>query len=128
MQPRLQAFLLADAVYQDHETGKHVIAGTFARLVVPHMPGELDRTVSAYCAFAGVLGNAEVAMQFETETGEILTRSNALMLTCSDPRLLVEFALPVPSLPVPSAGWYRMVLMLNGQRLATLMLELVLTP
>jgi hypothetical protein len=81
--PRLQAFLVADAVYQDRETGKHVIAGTFARLVVPSVPGELGRAIATYCALIGVSGSVQVTMQFEAAGGDVLLRSSALTLTCT---------------------------------------------
>jgi hypothetical protein len=125
--PRLQAFLLAEAVYQDIDTGKHVIAGTFARLFVPKLPGELGRPVSAYCALTGVIDSVQIAMQFETDAGEVLIRSSPTTLTCTDPRLLVEFGFAVPSLPFPGAGWYQLVLLVGDQRFATLALEVMAT-
>ena len=126
MSPRLQALLLADAVYQDLDSGKHVIAGTFARLFVPRFPGVLGHPVTAYCALTGVVDSVELAMQFETEAGKVLTRSSPATLTCTDPRLLVEFAFTVPALPFPEPGWYRLVLLLGGQRFGTLALEVTL--
>jgi hypothetical protein len=71
-----------------------------------------------------VLGDVTLAMQFETAAGRMLVRSSPATLTCTDPRLLVEFAFAVPSLPLPSPGWYRLALWLDGQRFAKLDLEI----
>jgi hypothetical protein len=121
--PRLQAFLVADAVYQDRETGKHVIAGTFARLIVPSVPGELGRGIATYCALTGVAGSVQVTLQFETAHGDVLLRSSGLTLTCTNPGLLVEFAIAVPALPLPDAGSFQLVLLLDDQRFATYAIE-----
>jgi len=124
--PRLQAFLVADAVYQDRETGKHVIAGTFARLVVQSVPGELGRAIATYCALIGVSGSVQVSMQFEAAGGDVLLRSSALTLTCTNPDLLVEFAIPVPALPLPRAGAFQFVVLLDGRSFATHAIEVAI--
>ena len=126
MTTRLQSFLVADEVYQDRETGKHVIAGTFARLIVPRVPGELGRSVATYCALLGVAGSVQVTMQFETADGEVLIRSSPRTLTCTHPDLLVEFAFTVPSLPLPHAGRFCLVLLLDEQRFATHAIEVAI--
>jgi hypothetical protein len=123
MTPRLQALLVADAVYQDRETGKHVIAGTFARLFVPTLPGELGRGIAAYCALVGISRSTQVTMQFETVGGDVLIRSSPLTLTCTNPDLLVEFAIPIPALPLPHPGTFQLVLLLDAKRFATHAIE-----
>jgi hypothetical protein len=117
------AFVLADAVYQDRESGKYVIAGTFSRLVAGPLPRALDRTVAIYSSLTGVVGVVRVELQYETEAGESLARSSPLTVTCTDARAVIELGVPVPSLPLPAAGAYRMVLLVDDQRLATLPLD-----
>ncbi|HEX3762701.1 MAG TPA: hypothetical protein VHW23_28595 [Kofleriaceae bacterium] len=113
-------------MYQDRETGKHVIAGTFARLVVPNVPGELGRGIAMYCALIGVSGSVQVTMQFETASGDVLLRSSALTLTCTNPDLLVELAIPVPALPLPHAGTFQFALALDGRSFATHAIEVAI--
>jgi hypothetical protein len=115
----VQAFLLADAVYQDRESAKFIIAGTFARLFVPSVPGQLGRAVAAYCAVLGIKGTVQVTMQYETGGGEAILSSSPMSLTCNDPDLLVEFAFPIPGLPIEATGLYRLALMIDGARVAT---------
>jgi hypothetical protein len=127
VKPRAQAFLLADSVYQDRESGKYIIVGTFARLFVPSVPGHLGRTVAAYCALLGIQGTVSVTMQFETGAGEAIICSSPLTLTCDNPDLLVEFCFPIPSLPLESTGLFRLALIVDGVRVATYELDVHLT-
>lgn len=110
--PRVQAFVLADAVYRDRATGKHVVAGTFTRLVARAFPCDFVRPVDAYVALVGLEGTCAVALRFAADD-EVLRRSTALEVTGRDPRDVIEVVFPIPSLPLPRAGWYRLEVLVD---------------
>lgn len=120
MAPTVQAFLLADAVFQDRATGKHVIAGTFTHLTVPGFPAVHSAPIAAFVALTGLDGAVTLALRLVAPSGRVVIKSSAVEITCTDRRLLVELGFPVPSLPLPEAGWYRLDLLLDDAELATL--------
>lgn len=114
-EPRLGALLLADHIYRDEVSGKHVIAGTFHQLNVAAFPITFARTIGVYLAFRGCAGKATIDLDFvEAASGEILMRSRAMEIVCDDPGRSVELALEVPPLPLPRAGQYLFRLTVNG--------------
>lgn len=120
--PRVQALLVADAVYRDAATGKHIVAGTFTRLRASAFPCDFVRPVDVYVALAGLVGTCAVALRFALDD-DILLRSTALPVAGRDPRDLVELVFPLPSLHLPRPGWYRLELTIDGAAVAALGLE-----
>jgi hypothetical protein len=105
--PRVVALLLADHVYRDGTSGKHVVAGTFNHLEAPSLPTTFTGPV---CVFAALLGLREPsAMQVslvEPGSDEVLLGPLAFQVGADDSGLTVEFALQLPPLPLPRAGRY----------------------
>jgi hypothetical protein len=114
-QLRLGALLLADHIYRDEGSGKHVIAGTFHQLNLSAFPATFGRTVGVFISFWGLAGKAALDLDFvEVESGETLMRTGAMEIQCDDPGRPVELALEVPPLPLPRAGRYLFRLTVNG--------------
>lgn len=111
--PVVQAILLADHVYQDRETGKYVVAGTFNQLRGQEFPCELVAPVQVFCALTSVSAPIAVSLRFVSSADEVVMSSSAVTIACTDPRQTIELALPVPSLHVPAPGWYRLVLLID---------------
>jgi hypothetical protein len=111
--PILQAVVLADRVYQDRETGKHVVAGTFNEVTAHEFPCEYAVPVQLYCVLTGVSEPLSIAMRFVATDDHVVMRSSAVTIRCSDPLETIELALPVPSLVLPAAGWYRLEVLLD---------------
>lgn len=114
-QLRLRALLLADHVYRDEGSGKHVIAGTFHQMNLSGFPATFGRSVGVFISFSGIVGTAAVDMTFiEAANGEALMRTGSMQILCDDPERPVELAVEVPSLPLPRAGQYIFRLTVNG--------------
>ena len=111
--PVVQAVVLADHVYQDRETGKYVVAGTFNQLRGHEFPCELTTPVHLFCVLTSVSAPTAVSMRFVSSEEQIVMSSSAVTITCRDPQQTIEFALPVPSLRLPAPGWYRLVLFID---------------
>jgi hypothetical protein len=114
-QLQLRALLLADHIYRDEGSGKHVIAGTFHQLNLSAFPATFGRSVGVFISFCGVAGKAAVDVAFlEAASGETLMRTGSMEILCDDPRRPVDLAVEVPPLPLPRPGQYIFRLTVNG--------------
>lgn len=105
--PRLLALLLADHVYRDQETGKHVVAGTFNQLEAPTLPVRFTGPVTLFASVADVLEPTTFELRFlELATGEDLLGPREVELGPEASGLAIEFAVVLPPLPLPRAGRY----------------------
>ena len=112
---KLQALLLADFVYQDRDSGKYVIAGTFHAVNVAAFPATLGRSVGAFVVLTGRREGAEVALSLvEAQTGAVLLRSPPLTLPAVEGDAPLEFAVELPPLPLPRPGGYLVRLTADG--------------
>ncbi len=113
---KLQALVLADHIYRDHDSGKYVIAGTFHQVNVPAFPGSLGKTVGIFISLSGLDGTVEVRLEFvDAASGEVLMSTQRMQMYGEDRRLPVELAVEVPPLPLPHAGYYLFRLAADGR-------------
>jgi hypothetical protein len=143
--PVLQALLLADHVYQDRGTGKHVVAGIFSGMgFIPkgakpkQPPGDgssvparsLIRAGSpfAYLSLTEVHGTRTIELRYvDLSTNDVLL-STTFQVKCNDPLETVEVALPLPSLPAPHAGVFALELLCEGTWLGSHRVKVVQDP
>lgn len=126
---RVQALLLADHIYLDQETGKHVIAGTFHQLNVVAVPTTFSRPIGLFLSLVGLSRPTSIDLEFVTEpSDEVLMGLQSLDLPADDPDLPVTVAIEVPPLPLPRAGRYRFQIVANGQVVGTTTLVVVIAP
>src|SRR4051794_11462667 len=98
---QLQALLLADSIYQDRDSGKYVIAGTFHTVNVRGFPSMLGRSVGAFIALTGGTAEAELELSLvEESTDAVLLRSGTLTIPAADGDAPLELAVELPSLPL----------------------------
>ena len=137
--PVLQALLLADHVYRDATTGKHVIAGVFAKVFfIPKVkleqqanpqPGvmtevpiqELMRAGSpfAYISMTDVHGTKSFELRYvDLSNNDVLFRAE-LTLTSNDPLQNIELSVPLPVLPVPHEGAFVIELLCENELLGS---------
>lgn len=115
MDIKVQALLLADHIYRDHNTGKFVIAGTFHQLNVATFPATFGRSVGVFVSLSNVVGKKEITLHFvDAATHEVLLDTRAMEIFGNDPHLPIEFAVEIPPLPLPHAGMYWFQLKTNG--------------
>ena len=111
----LQAIVLADQVYRDASTGKHVVAGTFHQIDVGSVPATFAGPAAVFVSLLDVDGPTGVDLRFvEPASGEVLLGPHRVEVTGTDPRLPVEFAVQLPPLPLPRRGRYALRLSLDG--------------
>ncbi len=100
-QPVLQALVLADQVYRDADTGKMIIAGTFRQLWARKFGETLGRWTYAYICLTELNGTAKLELRYvNLKTMEVHLKTG-IEVSCDDPLSTIEFALPVPPLPMP---------------------------
>lgn len=143
MKPVLQALLLADHVYQDKDTGKKIIAGTFNRFRFKlkkqpaeepdggeTAPPQRKRIVQAeefvhtgshnvYINLTEVRGKVPLVLRY------VSLRDNRVLIQCglevssNDPLQTVEVVLPFPRLPA-RAGVHALELLYNDDPMGAL--------
>ncbi|MCH7725800.1 MAG: hypothetical protein IH991_04865 [Planctomycetes bacterium] len=135
MKPVLQALLLADRVYRD-TTGKHIIAGTFNKLMFkPHgaepkpivKDGEERHVISggmqagsptAYISLTEIRGTTKFELRYvNLERDQAIFRCE-FTIKCDNPLETVEVIIPLLSLP-PIAGTHALELLSNNELLGS---------
>ncbi|HXY33973.1 MAG TPA: hypothetical protein VEI07_07075 [Planctomycetaceae bacterium] len=120
--PVLQALLLADHVYQDKATGKHIICGVFSELTfgpfvqaedssgtaggAKHIDVSLQRGHDSGSPWA-YISLTELKGEYHFELRYVDLQDNAVILQLKfgvrspDPLQTVEIVIPLPRLPLP---------------------------
>lgn len=137
VKPVLQALLLADHIYQDRFTGKHVIAGIFstiwfkadgAKPRTEEVGGE-ERTMIpggmqvgspyAYISLTNFEGTESLTLRYVDLADDMPLFEGNLDVT-SDGRLkTVEIVAPLPTLPATKAGTFALELVWKDNPLGT---------
>jgi len=114
--PVLQALLLADRIYQD-TTGKHIIAGTFNKLMfvkggaepkTVEVDGEKKQVVAGgmqvgnpyvYISLTDLRGKTKCVLRYVNLDQDKALFETQFSIECPDPLQTVELVLPMPTLP-----------------------------
>jgi hypothetical protein len=131
VKPVLQALLLADRIYRD-STGKHVIAGTFNKMVFAK-GGAKPRTVDVagetrqiipggvqagspyvYISLTEIRGKARCVLRYVNLEQDKPLFQTEFSIECANPLQTVEVVLPMPMLP-QVAGVHALELLCDDQ-------------
>lgn len=124
----VSALLLADNVYQDVRTGKHIVAGTFSLMGTEGLPGHFPHTVHLFMSCYGQAGLCRWVLRFLAPSGQELAK-RPMELEVEDAEEQVELILEVPRLPLPEEGRYQFLLEdENGEVLAQTSFRLLILP
>jgi hypothetical protein len=122
--PVLQAMVLADHVYRDASTGKHIIAGTFTNInvgtakvvVAEHAEGGERKILTGpvtkigspylYLALVEVHGQVPLELKFVDLADSSVLFEAQLVVTSGDPVAVAEYVVELPPLPVQKLGAY----------------------
>jgi hypothetical protein len=111
---QLQALILADHIYQDHVTGKYVIAGTFHQLNIAQFPSTFARSIGVFVSFRGVTGHNKLNLAVVDPLDDtVLIQTPTFEFDWTDENRPVELAVEVPPMPLPHAGQYSFRLLVN---------------
>lgn len=133
--PVLQALLLADHVYMDKGTGKHVICGVFDRVFLlqpKREPETADEQQGETCnvdlrdvvaagspfAFASlteVIGEKEFDLRFVDLSDNSVRFSTRITVKQDDPLMSIRFGIRLPPLPTPHPGKYVLELLYEDE-------------
>ncbi len=133
IKPVVYALLLADQVYQDRQSEKFVIAGTFNQVAVQPKPPETPpgevRPVGladlfapgspcAYVSVTNVRGRVPMELQVVSLADNSLIWYYRVDVEASDPLEIVEFAIRMPRLP-EQPGIYALELLAGSEVVAS---------
>jgi hypothetical protein len=137
MKPVLQALIVADHVYQDQQTGKKVICGTFNNFRFSKKPpvsevqnpdgtkrtvimgGTQSGSPYAYISLTDVCEGTKLLLRFvNLEKNEVLFGTEVVVSNVN--RLTtVELILPLPRLPIQETGSYALELVCDDEMIGS---------
>ena len=143
--PVLQALVLADQLYQDKDTGKMVIAGTFTKYIVSQQKRETDGTEVekedekreqlpqignmpiigksgspfAYVCLTEIREEANLELRYVDLSDNTVLIKVDLNVRCKDPLQAVELKIPLPQLPCRHFGAYALELLCEDELLGS---------
>lgn len=149
--PILQALLLADHVYQDLTTKKHVICGVFGKLlfrsrsaIAQKNTDETERKEApeqvsiqrlmtagspfAYLNLTEVQGTKEFELRFVDLSDNSVLFGGKFGVQSQDPLQNIELTVPLPPLPTPHEGAFALELLCDNELLGSLRVLAVRDP
>ena len=124
--PVVRAILLADQVYQDTQTGKFVIAGTFDQIFVPEFPGTHAST-SLYVNLSDFHGTHEMLVRLvRLEDGMEMGSSGVMEIEQEVRARHAEFNVRLPPMEFDRAGPYSIEVVWDGNLLGECRIQVAL--
>ena len=139
MNPRVQAILIADKVYEDKSTGKKVVAGIFDKIgfVNPEqiqerlaaqgvegaerkiLGGMSSGSPTCYMRLIDVRGEQSFVLRYVYVNEDQVLFRTEFRITSNDPLQAVDVVLPLPVLPTDKAGTFALELVWNDEVLGS---------
>lgn len=125
--PIVQAFLLADRVFRDVETGKVIIAGTFNTIRAHAFPTAHLSGADIYLALTDFAGEVPLKLQLKHAKSDSTMVELAFPVVAKNKLQLTECKLSMPPLMFTSAGEYHIELVHadSNVHIATIRLQVV---
>jgi hypothetical protein len=115
--PTLQALILAERIYTDGDTKKHVIAGTFDTIGSPAYPLLHSGPWAVFCSLTEVRGRMSVELRMvDGSDHKVIMRSMVTDIEAPDPLSTVEIKFDLPPQVLQHEGVYHFEL-LAGDRI-----------
>jgi hypothetical protein len=130
VKPSLLALIVADNVYRDTRTGKHIISGTFNKLFFSRtnlnqpvmidgkqkLLGGMDSgSPYAYLCLTDVRGDTKLMLRYIDLADNSQLFEGEIRVNAQSPLDAVEAILPLPRLPVPHPGIFALELLYNDE-------------
>lgn len=118
--PVLQALVLADHVYDDRQTRKKVIAGTFNQLWSKQFPDRFSRTTFAFISLTDVRGEQKLMLRYVDLADNAVLMETHFAVRSGDPLESVEIVIEIPPFPMPHPGAYAFEVLAGSEPLGSL--------
>jgi hypothetical protein len=137
VKPVLQALVVADHVYQDQQTGKKVICGTFNTFRFSRKPpvnemqapdgtkqtviagGGQSGSPYAYVNLTDVCDGTKLRLQFVNLNKNAVLFGTELTIGNTNRLATIELVFPLPRLPIQEAGAYALELVCDGDTIGS---------
>jgi len=114
--PVLQAFIIADDVYQGINHRKFCIAGTFNMLTAQKFPAMFHKPTKAYINLADILEDSTISLRYvDPQYQTVLFEINDLPLKRAQANRNVEVIVELPPFPMPHAGEFHLELWVGNE-------------
>jgi hypothetical protein len=137
VKPVLQALVVADHVYQDQQTGKKVICGTFNTFRFSRKPpvaeaqapdgtkqtviagGGQSGSPYAYVNLTDVCDGTKLRLQFVNLNQNNVLFGTDVVINNANRLATIEMVFPLPRLPIQEAGSYALELLCDGDMIGS---------
>lgn len=137
MKPVLQTLVMADHIYQDQQTGKKVICGTFNTFRFSRKPpvtelqspdgtkqtvvagGGQSGSPYAYVNLTDVCEGTKLKLHFVNLTQNVVLFGTEVVIGNVNRLATVELVFPLPRLPIQEAGVYALEVVCDGEVIGT---------
>ncbi|MGE0192764.1 MAG: hypothetical protein AB7T63_12075 [Planctomycetota bacterium] len=104
--PAVQALLVCDQVYQDTQTNKMVVAGTFTQIFASEFPA-VHAQWCVYVRLVDFKGPASLRLRVvDLDDDSVVGSLGPVKFEMKDRLVGAEVAIKMPPLPIPHAGAY----------------------
>lgn len=117
--PVLQAFILADDVYQGVNHRKFSIVGTFNMISSSVFPSMFHKPTKAYINIAELLNDSEITLRYvDLEDLSVLFESPKFPVKKAMNNRNIEVIIDIPPFPIPHPGVYNLELWIDDTLLS----------
>ncbi|MCD4656703.1 MAG: hypothetical protein K8S87_04080 [Planctomycetes bacterium] len=117
--PVLQAFILADDVYQGVNHRKFSIVGTFNMISSSVFPSMFHKPTKTYINVAELLNDAEITLRYvDLEDLSVLFESPKFPVKKAQNNRNIEVIIDIPPFPIPHPGVYHLELWIDDALLS----------
>ena len=117
--PVLQAFILADDIYQGVNHRKFSIIGTFNMISTSVFPSMFHKPTKAYINIAELLNDAEITLRYvDLEDLSVLFESPKFPVKKAMNHRNIEVIIDIPPFPIPHPGVYHLELWVDDALLS----------
>jgi hypothetical protein len=118
--PKLTArsFLVCQAVRREPGSGTFVVIGPLSEVRAPSFPHRAR--VAVFAEATGLFGDYSSWLELREATGRSVWKGAEGSVLSFDPQWVATFSQPAVEMNVPKAGFYEVVLVMNGKRVAGL--------
>jgi len=117
--PVLQAFIIADDVYQGVNHRKFTIVGTFNMITSVKFPTMYQKPTKAYINIAELRNDAEITLRYvDLKDLSVLFESPKFPVKKASNNRNIEVIIDIPPLPIPHPGTFHLELWIKDDLLS----------
>ena len=114
-QPKVNALLLTDQLFQDIGSKKFVLSGVFHQINVPELPFVLQKTLGVFASVYGLKGKSVIQLRILDDIENmVLIETTEMEITSEEENDSLDFGIEFPPFEIFHSGYHYLELIING--------------